>query len=796
YFHSIRTILSVQNDQFQIKHITGDLHTLEPTELFQGLKSGESIAIPYVGEYWTLFNTDFMPRSYVTVNGLYAQTIASTDFEDPHNYITPISGDNWKRVANDNNILATAKSRFAKNSDTALTPAEGLRVSLIPTPLKTIPRQGSVVISDGVSITDSILADDMYSAVRGQFSGAGLSLEGGYNIALSIAIPSTDLARTGAYKLDIGTNGTTIVGYDQAGVFYGLQSVLALLDGKTLPLVSIEDAPRFDYRAVFIDVARNFHSKETVLRSIEQMAAYKLNKLHLHLTDDEGWRIEIPGLPELTEIGARRCHDLTEQKCLLPQLGSGPAADNSGTGYFTVAEYIEIVSYAKARGIEVIPEIDMPAHARAAVVAMEARYNRLKETNEDSTAAHYRLMDPQDTSNVTTVQFYDKRSFINPCQESAFNFVEKVIGEIASMHRAAGAPLMTWHYGGDEAKNIRLGSGYQSISSSDQVAWKGTIDQANEDKPFAKSPRCQQIIDENMADSLDSLPSYFAEKVSEIAAQHGIVNFQAWQDGLKHSKNADAFATKNTRINFWDTLFWGGGQSAYEWGEKGYDVIVSNPDYVYMDMPYEVDPQERGYYWATRATDTRKIFAFAPENLPQNAETSVDRDGNGFTSMGTEDASIVGLSAQLWSETIHTDDQFEYMVYPRVIAVAERAWHQASWEKPYQAGVKYTAETTYVDKAALLQQWQRFANIMGQREFRRLDKAGINYRIPLPGGNVVHGKLAMNTGFPGLVLEYSTNGENWHAYDDANRPHATNNTLLRTVSPDGKRYSRVIPLQR
>ncbi|NMS64025.1 family 20 glycosylhydrolase, partial [Vibrio parahaemolyticus] len=101
-------------------------------------------------------------------------------------------------------------------------------------------------------------------------------------------------------------------------------------------------------------------------------------------TDDEGWRLEIPGLPELTEVGANRCFDLEEKSCLLPQLGSGATTDNFGSGFFSKADYVDILKYAKARNIEVIPEIDMPAHARAAVVSMEARYDRLMEEGKEA----------------------------------------------------------------------------------------------------------------------------------------------------------------------------------------------------------------------------------------------------------------------------------------------------------------------------------------------------------------------------------------------------------------------------
>ena len=179
------------------------------------------------------------------------------------------------------------------------------------------------------------------------------------------------------------------------------------------------------------------------MRLLDQMAARKLNKFHFHLSDDEGWRIEIPGLPELTEIGARRCHDLSEQRCLLPQLGSGPFSNNNGSGFLSRSDYIDIIKYARARHIEVIPEFDMPAHARAAVIAMEARYQRLMRQGKEQQANEYRLLDPSDSSNTTSVQLYDRTSYLNPCMPSSLRFVDKVIAEVQAMHRAAGQPLTT-----------------------------------------------------------------------------------------------------------------------------------------------------------------------------------------------------------------------------------------------------------------------------------------------------------------------------------------------------------------
>jgi len=343
-----------------------------------------------------------------------------------------------------------------------------------------------------------------------------------------------------------------------------------------------------------------------------------MNTFHFHLSDDEGWRIEIPGLPELTGVGS--------QRCLLPQLGSGPFSDNNGGGYFSRADYIEIVEYTQARHITVIPEIDMPAHARAAV------------------------------------------------------------------------------------------------------------------------------------------------------------------------KDARAFVTPRVAVNFWDTLYWGGFDSASDWAQKGYDMVICSPDYLYLDFPSEVNPQERGYYWGTRFSDERKIFAFAPDNLPQNAETSTDRDGNAFSAKSAKPwTGAYGLSAQLWSETVRTDPQMEYMIYPRLFAVAERSWHRASWELDYRAGREFIGgQTRQVDRHALLQGWQRFASLLGQRELAKLDKAGIAYRLPVPGAKVVAGVLAMNVALPGVTMEYSLdNGTHWLRYDAAQPPQVSGALQVRSVSADGLRSSRV-----
>ena len=798
YMSNVHETLRVDNDQFKMTHIVGDLTRLEPTEKFKGIAAGASVEIPIVNEYWQLFITDVMPRWYVTVADATPKIITSTDSENLTDFVKPF-GNQWKRVADDKNVLMQPASRFTKNSDVALLPAAQLRGQITPTPRSVKLHRADVDLSQGVKLQLGALASDQAIAVQQRFALMGLQLnQRGYpvNTLINAAQFRGDEAVSGGYTLRITPRGAEIVGYDRAGVYYGLMSLLSLVPTEGKPVIATleaQDAPRFAYRGAFLDVARNFHSKPAVLRMLDQMAAWKMNKFHFHLTDDEAWRIEIPGLPELTDVGSKRCHDLTEQTCLLPQLGSGPFSDNNGSGHFSRADYIEIVKYAKARSIEVIPEIDMPAHARAAVISMEARYNKLMKAGKTREASEFRLVDPTDSSNTTSVQLYDRTSYLNPCLDSSQRFVEKVISEVQTMHREAGQPLQTWHFGGDEAKNIRLGGGYTDVKQS--VAGKGILDQSKEDKPWAKSQVCQAMVQSGKVEDLEHLPSHFALEVSQMVKTNGIPVMQAWQDGLKDAKNANAFATDKVRVNFWDTLYWGGFATANEWAQKGYQVVITNPDYVYMDFPYEVNPMERGYYWGTRFSDERKMFGFAPDNLPQNAETSVDRDGKHFDATSdTPWSGAYGISVHLWSETTRTDRQVDYMVFPRLLSVAERGWHRAEWELDYQQGRDFKGgQTHFVDQQQRTQDWQRFANLLGQRELGKLDKAGVHYRLPVPGARVEHGKLLMNIALPGLPLEYSLdNGNSWQRYDAQAQPviSGSDKVMVRSTSPDGQRFSR------
>jgi hexosaminidase len=199
-----------------------------------------------------------------------------------------------------------------------------------------------------------------------------------------------------------------------------------------------------------LDVGRNFQPKSEIFKVLDVMALYKLNVFHMHLTEDEGWRLEIPSLPELTEVGAKRGHTLDAKHFLPPSHGSGGEVENkTGTGYYTRADFIEILKYADKLHIMVVPEIESPGHARAAIKSMNARYDRLMAEGKKAEAERYLLYDPNDKSQYSSNQYWTD-NIIDVSLPSTYNFIETVINDIVSMYKDAGAPLKTINFGGDE----------------------------------------------------------------------------------------------------------------------------------------------------------------------------------------------------------------------------------------------------------------------------------------------------------------------------------------------------------
>ena len=235
------------------------------------------------------------------------------------------------------------------------------------------------------------------------------------------------------YTMIISPDTICIEASDEAGVFYAKQTLKQW--GDTIPCGRVTDYPDLPHRGIMLDVVRNYYPVDSIYRILDMMAYHKLNVLHFHLSDDEAWRLEIPGLPQLTEIGSKRGYTTDESECLLPMYCGGwdANANTTANGYITREKYIELLKYAGERHIRVIPEIDMPGHMRAAKKAMgKLLTDSAFDARVYKSAQNY-------TDNVIDVS-----------KPYAVEFIDHVVTEIVKMHEEAGHPLTIFNIGGDE----------------------------------------------------------------------------------------------------------------------------------------------------------------------------------------------------------------------------------------------------------------------------------------------------------------------------------------------------------
>lgn len=745
YFNSLRAIDEESLPRgIRLTHIDGDFYRLEPTADFEPLPAGAERAIPMEGS-WPAIKVSDAPDGFYFVFGDRIVPVAATSVE-PF-----VAREQLHRGPGDAVPVPTPGSVYADNASLRLLSPEQVG-RIVPAPNALEPGRGSFTVTASVPIhyEEGLESEAGYLAeALARKLGTAPAVRRGVPAGRSAVVLRRggpgDTDAPGAYRLVIHDEGIEITGGDAAGVFHGIQSLRALIPLEVwsrpaaafdLDAVRVTDAPRFDYRGLHLDVSRNFQPLESVRRLLEVMAFYKLNRFHFHLTDDEGWRLAIDGLPELTEVGGRRGHTLDERGHLIPSYGSGADPDAlPGSGWYSREQFIELLRFARDRHIEVIPEIDVPGHARAAIVAMRSRHDRLMEQGDPEGAARYRLDEPGDTSRYRSIQRW-AGNVINVCQESTYRFLEKVFDEIQAMYREAGAPLTTIHVGGDEVP---------------RGAWEG-------------SPACHRLLaEEGFPDTIADLPDHFFRRVVRLLEDRGLV-MGGWEEialGQGHGAGREPKPefVGRARPNVWSNV-WGSGTEdyAYRLANAGYEVIMSHASNFYFDMAYTKDPLEPGFYWAA-FIDTPDAFGFVPFDLYQNAV--VDALGRPIAESAFDGAerltdagrrNILGLQGQLWSETIRTPERMEYMALPRLLALAERAWvGQPAW-------------AALEDRSARDQQraeaWNEFANRLGQRELARLDRMldGMGYRLPPPGAEVEAGVLRANVAYPGLVVRYTTDG--------------------------------------
>ena len=551
---------------------------------------------------------------------------------------------------------------------------------------------------------------------------------------------SSDITPEG-YNLEIKQDHVVVTTNSYGGLFYALQSLLqidqiAVLENRGWPIIKIDDEPRFTYRGFMLDISRNFYGLPKLKQIIDLMAMFKLNHFDIKLSDDEGWRLEIPGLPELTEIGSKRGYTTDESDRLIPMYGSGATGGETGNGFLSKNEFISLLQYGKSKNITIIPQLSFPSHARASIISMDARRNKLLAKGDVIGAEKYALSDPNDKSKYISPQLYNDNA-INICMESSFAFFDKVVAEVAAMYIEADVSFKQFGIGADE---LPYG------------VWEG-------------SPICLNSVHRNSGSlDLEILYNNALLRLKETIESHGAI-MSGWEDFLLvHSKNSHGETKlKQERFNYevipyaWNNT-WGGGREdmIYKLANAGFKTVMSNSSAFYFDMANDNDMDAFGLSWSgyvdyfdTWAIDPQDIFANSVLNQKHNIQS--DYISKTTKLKPNKRDNLIGIQSQLWTETVTNDRILEQMLVPNLIVFAERAWaKQPNW----------ILNTTPTQKQKMLKEWNYFLNLLGKRTLPVLHHRfpEILFDLSKPGGVIENDTLYVRSQFPGLQVRYSLDG--------------------------------------
>ncbi|MCL6267110.1 beta-N-acetylhexosaminidase [Flagellimonas myxillae] len=431
---------------------------------------------------------------------------------------------------------------------------EASEISLLPAPAEITLNTSSFALNQGISVhADS---EDGEKAIayltKSILDKTGVQLETSTDDSGEIQLVMDSTLPEENYQLQVSQEEITVRANGYGGFFYGIQTILQLLslentnDGKTIwliPSVSVNDAPRFQWRAYMLDESRYFHGEAFVKQLLDQMAQLKMNVFHWHLTDDAGWRIEIKKYPLLTEVGAFRTDSEIET------WKSGKTSGEAHGGFYTQEQIKDLVAYAAERNITVIPEFEMPGHSSAAIAA----YTWLGTAGADidvpvKFGRHY---DNYDVTKPETVQF-----------------IKDVLLEIFELF-----PSEVIHIGGDEV-------GYKSWEDSKSV---------------------QKYMREHNLKTPADLQIDFTNKISQFIQQHGR-RMMGWNEILgknihkgfeekKHDEDAETELAKNVVVHFWK----GDLDLATDAAKKGYGIVNSIHTHTYLDYGYKSISLEKAY---------------------------------------------------------------------------------------------------------------------------------------------------------------------------------------------------------
>ena len=503
----------------------------------------------------------------------------------------------------------------------------------------------------------------------------------------------------GWYRITLD-GGVKVEATDEDGAFYAsvtLDNIRRNAGGAPVPNAVITDWPDFQYRGLMLDVSRNFTRKDDLLRLIDILAHYKVNRLHLHFGDDEGWRIEMDGLPELTSYGAfRGIPELLEDGSIAEPDALQPSycgtldrydAASPGNGYYSHSDFVEILRYAWERRIRVIPEFDTPGHSRAAVKSMEVRAQRTGDTT-------YLLSEPGDVSEYESVQDYTD-NVINVALPSTYAFLGKVFDNLIALYAEAGAPFEAVHIGGDEVP---------------EGAWTG-------------SPACRALMESAGRDDIGWLTDYYLNRVMDLAEERGL-RIAGWQDICQGLEPATLKRLKSNLgfTNLW-TVSHGRDELLYQFANDGIPVVISSAPNCYFDFAYDEGKLERGHSWGGYV-DERRSFSLLPYGIYRSVRWDdharmvdlSDADKGKTSLLSTAENNIIGVQGQLWAETLRSFDHVTYYLFPKALGLFERGWHaRPEWER------------TVADDPLFVEDFDRFFSIIVDREYPYYESLGISY---------------------------------------------------------------------
>ena len=463
------------------------------------------------------------------------------------------------------------------------------QLNIIPAPYTETKGNGTYHLAKNISIANNGASADMVNEIARELRQATAKEVriGGKTGSIVLSIVKDETIGKEGYLLEVNEKGIQIKANTNAGLFYGWQTVKQLLPAAiysnknngaidwALPYVKIMDKPRFGWRGLMLDVSRHFFSKADVKVFIDDMARYKYNRFHWHLTDDQGWRIEIKSLPKLTEVGAWRPERKGKWMNTITPSVTEPRTYG---GFYTQEDIKEIVAYAKSKFIEVIPEIDIPGHS----LAMLAAYPQL------STTPHYpyqvnvgeEFMDWEGINGHATAKIDNA---LDPSNELVYQYLDQIFGEIAPLF-----PFEYIHMGGDEnAKNN----------------WE-------------KSANVQALMKREGLKNQNEVQSYFVRRVQKIINNKG-KKMIGWDEILEGGLSGDAAV-----------MSWRGIEGGINAAKQGHKVVMSPNGYNYLDF-YQGEITAEGKVYA--GLRMKKTYSFEP--IPEGIDSNLilGNQGNQWT---------------------------------------------------------------------------------------------------------------------------------------------------------------------